>query len=448
MKNSLQLILVSLYLICLLLTCRSNAIVIRHDKPDSDYQQYAVKFAPYLAHLDRCTATVINDYWLVTAAHCVNPNEQYPLKIQHLENDYPVYKIIQHPDFKKKGEPDLALLQLRWPLKNAKSAPFYKARDELGKSIMLAGKGTTGDGISGDSIQDGVLRAATNTINDVDENWLVFTFNQAQEATDLEGVSGSGDSGGPAFILQSNIPFLAGVSCCQEAERQGSYGAIENYARVSTHINWLENHFLTTPPKKTVEDPILSLLANGEISAALSLIHSDTNWQKSPQVTEELLTYAFISKNLALLKAIVSTSPQVLKGDLQGLPLLDYALKQNNGEFFIYLVDAGVDLSHRGFRGQQYLSRLMWQYLNYDVTQLATKLLQAGLDINQQDDRGDSALHLAGFNGELSRVKFLVEHGADINLKDNNGNTLLMDAKRRRQADIVTYLLSKGAKIN
>ena len=67
------------------------------------------------------------------------------------------------------------------------------------------------------------------------------------------------------------------------------------------------------------------------------------------------------------------------------------------------------------------------------------------MDINQQDERGDSALHMAGFYGSLERIKFLLEHGADINLRDKQGNTLLMTAQKRGQKDIVAYLLAKGA---
>ncbi|RUO41971.1 hypothetical protein CWE22_07460 [Pseudidiomarina aestuarii] len=429
----------------LLTSIASEAVVIRHDKADSAYQQHATKFAPYIAFLDRCTATVINDYWLVTAAHCVNPEEQYPVKIQHLDHDYSVVKIIRHPDFTKTGEPDLALLQLRWPLEQAMQAPLYGKSDELNKAIAIAGKGATGNGITGDATHDNLLRAATNTITSVDGKWITFDFNQGNSATNLEGVSGSGDSGGPAFILENGTPYLAGVSCCQESEKPGTYGATEYYSRISTEVNWLEQQIASNEVQPAPTYPLVSLLRSDSHSEAVALIQQDSTWYQSTEVREEVLTYTFINNNLDLFKTLIAAQPALLGTKLQGVPLLDYALKQGNSPFFNYLIGAGADVNHLGFRKQHYLSRLMWQYFHDDANTLAAALLQAGLDINQQDERGDSALHMAGFYGSLERIKFLVEQGADINLRDKQGNTVLMTAKKREQKDIVEYLLAKGA---
>ncbi|WP_100643439.1 ankyrin repeat domain-containing protein [Alteromonas facilis] len=424
----------------------ANAIVIRHDKADAEYLQLAETLAPFVAHLDSCVATVINDHWLITAAHCVNEAEHYPVKITHLQNDYPVSRIIRHPDFAKTGDSDIALLQLDWPLTSAQHAALYTRDDELNQTITIVGKGATGNGITGDAMRDHKLRAATNTVAVVDGNWLSFEFNQADAATALEGVSGTGDSGGPAFIYQANVPYLAGVSCCQEAEEQGTYGAMEHYSRVSTHLTWLQEQQSAHPIEAQVESDILSLLQAGSRADALSLISSRTDWHASDKITQAILIYAFIEQDLALLKTMVATSPKLLEAQIQGLPLLDYALKQGNGRFFKYLVGAGVDLNHRGFRGQHYLSRLMWQYFNDDAVELAQTLIDAGAEVNLQDERGDSALHMAGYQGDLERVKFLVAQGADLNLQDNQGNTLLMDAQRRGQQDIIEYVLSIGAK--
>jgi hypothetical protein len=52
-------------------------------------------------------------------------------------------------------------------------------------------------------------------------------------------------------------------------------------------------------------------------------------------------------------------------------------------------------------------------------------LLEAGADPSAKTPDGDSALHLAAWDGKLSIVRALVEGGADLELKDAAGKTAL-----------------------
>jgi ankyrin repeat protein len=52
-------------------------------------------------------------------------------------------------------------------------------------------------------------------------------------------------------------------------------------------------------------------------------------------------------------------------------------------------------------------------------------LLEAGANANAVTPAGDSALHLAAFDGKLDIVRALAEGGADLNLKDGAGKTAL-----------------------
>ena len=54
--------------------------------------------------------------------------------------------------------------------------------------------------------------------------------------------------------------------------------------------------------------------------------------------------------------------------------------------------------------------------------------LNAGLDINAVDSRGQTALHGAAFQGFDDVVKFLAEHGARLDVKDRQGKTPLDSA--------------------
>jgi ankyrin repeat protein len=62
---------------------------------------------------------------------------------------------------------------------------------------------------------------------------------------------------------------------------------------------------------------------------------------------------------------------------------------------------------------------------NRSPVEAVTLLLQAGVDPNVKTPAGDTALHLAAWDGKLDIVRALVAGGADINAKDGAGKTAL-----------------------
>ena len=58
----------------------------------------------------------------------------------------------------------------------------------------------------------------------------------------------------------------------------------------------------------------------------------------------------------------------------------------------------------------------------------------------------DDALMDAVYEGNLAKVKELVENGADVNLTNKKGYTALMYASENGHTDIVEFLKSVGAK--
>jgi ankyrin repeat protein len=64
----------------------------------------------------------------------------------------------------------------------------------------------------------------------------------------------------------------------------------------------------------------------------------------------------------------------------------------------------------------------------------AELLIGGGAEINQKDNRGQTALHGAAFRGWNKLVEFLVENGADLNATDNDGATPLDAALGRMRA--------------
>jgi ankyrin repeat protein len=76
------------------------------------------------------------------------------------------------------------------------------------------------------------------------------------------------------------------------------------------------------------------------------------------------------------------------------------------------------------------------------------RLLESGIDINEDDLDGNTALHYAASLSFTSIVKYLVENGADINRKNCHGDTPLLHACKADSLELVKYLVEHGAEIN
>ncbi len=73
-----------------------------------------------------------------------------------------------------------------------------------------------------------------------------------------------------------------------------------------------------------------------------------------------------------------------------------------------------------------------------------------GVNINERDSNGWTALHFASQNGDVEIGKLLIDNGADIDSKDNYGNTPLWRATFSSNGDgkFIKLLLKHGANKN
>jgi ankyrin repeat protein len=74
------------------------------------------------------------------------------------------------------------------------------------------------------------------------------------------------------------------------------------------------------------------------------------------------------------------------------------------------------------------------------------QLLEAGININMPNSRGETALMLAAFHGNLSIASQLLVKGAEPN--PVQGWTPLIYAAFQGQIEIAKLLINKGAKVN
>lgn len=268
--------------VLLVLVQSSLAIIIRHDRDDQQYLLLGAKYQVSGFLQERVGCTLIAPEWALTAAHTIEENPAFiNYYVLFGGRRYEVEKIIIHPARVRgtvDSSADLALLKLKQPVTDIKPALLYDRMDEADKEVVLAGYGTTGNGIAGQNGERGKLRAATNKIEGPLENSLLMVFDAPPFATELEGIGGAGDSGSPALYEENGRLFIMGVSSFNSGNaKQGTsskYGTFSGYARISTRRAWIQATMKADPPdslwseKKEIKNGLFPKDAFGRRSQA------------------------------------------------------------------------------------------------------------------------------------------------------------------------------------
>jgi secreted trypsin-like serine protease len=230
----------------------SSEIVMRHDVDDSEYIALAEKYAGSVLRLNAGCGTFILPNVILTAAHVAS--------IPQIGNDvtvngtkYDIKKIINHPEFniQRSIANDIAIIILEEEVPGVELAKIYLSNDEVGKEIIFAGTGWAGTGdvgmVDGSINKDRKMRSAQNRVDGIrDDGFIRFTFDapDSENALPLEGISGPGDSGGPALWFDEDQAYILGVSSHQNGrgmgKPEGVYNVYEFYTRISEFTDWIE----------------------------------------------------------------------------------------------------------------------------------------------------------------------------------------------------------------
>ncbi|WP_426270066.1 S1 family peptidase [Dyella kyungheensis] len=258
-----------------------GAVVIRADVDDAKYRIPASAF-PALADMPgEGHGVLIAPQWVVTAAHAA------PMQMEGMDDDVSiggvarkVKRVILHPGYKKVPDQlikealasgdlskvhvfldsadDIALIELASPVTDITPVRLYRGNKEVGMTAELVGKGATGNGVKGQDPQSAhrtVLRHAFNVIVGDDARYVWYRFDAPPSALPLEGITGSGDSGGPLLIGDGSSRQLVGLASWSKYPKdhpflrtwtpdrpfvEGLHGEIVNAVRISSYIPWIE----------------------------------------------------------------------------------------------------------------------------------------------------------------------------------------------------------------
>lgn len=241
-----------------------DAIVIRHDVPDSEYRVSATAF-PTLAYLPgEGYGVLIASDWVVTAAHATTWRPIHEVTINGAVCD--VERVIIHPGYKNPPKEmrsgnaaplmaflaesdDIALIKLQHAIRDVTPISLYRGSDENGKVVEIVGAGSTGNGLVGEypgSPHRGELRRGETRVTGADERWLELRFAAAAHALPHEAMPADGDSGAPVLINVQGTRQLVGLVSHKFASGQLAkfrccfYGQITYQVRISRYSHWID----------------------------------------------------------------------------------------------------------------------------------------------------------------------------------------------------------------
>lgn len=192
-----------------------------------------------------CTATLIGQRWVLTAAHCIDyeaigPYERHGLDIvfcsgHDVNNIYEcayATEIIEHPDYARDGRSDIGLVKIDRNLSAGSYALNTASPTRLNDDeVTYVGFGSS-SGYGGNG--SGYKRTVEVDLVEYDTTHL-FTYESGKNVC-------SGDSGGPALMWENGAWKIVGVNSYVYAQSgdpcTGSY-AVGASTRVDAFYDWV-----------------------------------------------------------------------------------------------------------------------------------------------------------------------------------------------------------------
>lgn len=207
------------------------------------------------------------------------------------------------------------------------------------------------------------------------------------------------------------------------------------------------------------DTPILDILRNSDIEEGeqinqiRDLIKSGKGSIK--ETTQSGQSPLFYTENQKLIKFLLNQGMDINHVDNQGHNCLSHAIKRGYGLTLITtLINAKINLNQKDKKGDTPLHAAINSMERKETIEIIKLLLKKGANVNEKNNKGRTPLHAAVFESYLLPIRgieiiqLLIQNGASINAKDENGTTPLHEAIGSQEEKLVELLIDKGADVN
>jgi ankyrin repeat protein len=164
-------------------------------------------------------------------------------------------------------------------------------------------------------------------------------------------------------------------------------------------------------------------------------------WKDTP------LHNAVRSGCMECLFALIDAGAALDASNLEGCTPLWYAVRVRNPDAMQALIDAGANVHVRDKHAASILSECARYPSSDEGVACARILLDRGVRVDTEDERGATALFTAVSRGDTKLASFLIECGANVNHAEHDGNTPLIWAVRWGNATMTRLLLGACANV-
>ncbi|GGG41582.1 hypothetical protein GCM10011414_08860 [Croceivirga lutea] len=219
-------------------------------------------------------------------------------------------------------------------------------------------------------------------------------------------------------------------------------------------FTYLEGLGLSNQILNTKGQNLLHLLASRNKDVALfeHLINSglDVNLADSEGNTPFML--ASQNNNLEIIKLLAQKVDKINTVNNKGQSALHLATQDNSVDVIRFLVAQGVNIKATDNDGNSLALYWLESYRPRDMKEFNQKkafLAQSKVDFKASQHNDNTLIHLAAKENNLKLLKQLEDFSIPINQKNNEGNTALhLAALSANNDEILKYLISRGADVS